>query len=183
MSGRQTIRHKARELTAKQRKFALEYAASMCAARAARAAGYSAKSARFQASRMLRNVAVRAEIDQLLAASFAKTQLTVERLDQSVAEIAFADIRLLFDEHGQLLPMERWPDSIAMAVAALDTIARVAGKKRTVIRKIRLADKMAALALGMKRLGMLSDTVRLSGTLTLEQLVMQSMQPKEGPAK
>jgi hypothetical protein len=36
-----------------------------------------------------------------------------------VAGDAKADVRMLFDEHGKMLPVHQWPDSIARSVKAL----------------------------------------------------------------
>jgi hypothetical protein len=64
-------------LNDKQRDFAREYCLDKNATQAAIRAGYSAKTAKEQASRLLTNINVRAEIERTLAASAARVELTV----------------------------------------------------------------------------------------------------------
>ena len=185
MKSRKTIRRPGRGLTARQKKFALEYAATLNATAAAKRAGYGARSARFRASKLLANVAVASAIREALERSFTKAQLSIERIDAALAAVCFSDIRRFYDANGRLLPTSEWPADVAAAVAGLETIERAHGKSKatTQVTKVKLWDKVSALTLAARRLGMLKDNLKLSGGLTLEQLVLASYAPRDGHGK
>jgi phage terminase small subunit len=175
-----------RPLTAKQRRFVAEYVTDFNATRAARAAGFSPKCARAEGCRLLRNFNVRAAVDAPLAESLAMAKLEAQRVDEELAQLCFVDIRVFYDGAGRLLPVAAWPPGAAAAVASIETVERNANGGTVIVTKLRLYDKVSALTLAARRLGMLRDQVKLSGTLTLEQLVAASYDPpkeKQGGSK
>lgn len=181
------VGRKAGDLTPRQRKFAVEYARDLDGGAAAKRAGYAPRSARFQASKLLRNVAVAAAIAEELGKSLAAARLEVERVDQEIARIAFCDLRRLFRANGTVKPPAEWDAGLAAAVASFEVherrVAGGNGKRRGVVRvtRIRFAEKIGALMLGARRLGLLRDTVRISGALKLEALVLASLERKDEP--
>lgn len=106
---------------------------------------------------------IQERVQELIEQRFSKASITAERTMKELARIAFADIRDLYDDNGDLLPVHLLPDDVAATVARIeveiesrddgDAIADGAepGSRasRTLIitKKIRQADKMAALAL------------------------------------
>lgn len=183
MTDRKTTCRKARELTVRQIRFAQEFAKGASGAEAARRAGYTERGAAVQAVRLLANVSVRAEVDRLLVKSFKAAELSIERVDRAIAAVAFSDITKFYRPDGTMLPIGEWPEHIATAVGALETIehsARGKPKASGVVRKLRLLDKVAALELAAKRLGLLSSRMHLSGSVSLQDLVMASLKPKKG---
>lgn len=105
---------------------------------------------------------VQARVQELIEQRFSKVSITAERTMKELARIAFADIRDLYDENGDLLPVHMLSDDAAATVARIeveiearesdepgdsdDPKARGA-RTLVVTKKIRQSDKMAALAL------------------------------------
>ena len=75
-------------LTARQQRFVEEFGIDHNATRAATAAGYSAKTARFQASRLLTKVAVPAAVERARAATAERTHITTDLLVADLLAIA-----------------------------------------------------------------------------------------------
>lgn len=76
-----------RGLTPKQQKFVEEYLKNYHVTNAAIAAGYSKKSAYSMGSQLLKNIKVRAAINEARAKSFDKNKLTPERILADIAII------------------------------------------------------------------------------------------------
>ena len=79
-------------LNAKQEAFAREYIVDRNGTQAAIRAGYSEKGASVHGSRLLRNVQVRALIDELIAAQFERLDITTDRVFEELAAVAFSNI-------------------------------------------------------------------------------------------
>jgi phage terminase small subunit len=107
-------------LTPKQQLFVQEYLVDRNAKQAVIRAGYAAGSAEVQGSRLLRNAKVRAVIDHLVGEQAQRLKITSDKVLQAIAEIAFADIRSIFDGSGRLLLPEHWTDDVAAGIAALE---------------------------------------------------------------
>lgn len=149
-------------LTPKQERFVLEYLKDLNAKQAAIRAGYSAKSAEQQGSTLLADPKVSVVIRTRLEASTAKATLTVERLDQEIARLAYADLRKLYDADGRLLSPHEWPDDVAAAVAGTETVEeREDGKVVGYVKKLKTWDKVSALTLAARRLKALTDRVEV----------------------
>lgn len=134
------------------------------------------KLAASMAMHYLNDDAVSAEIRRRLDSSTAKAMLTVERIDQEIARLAFVDIRLLYDDKGVLRPMSEWPDDVAAAVGNIEVLDRIGKTGRPRIHKIKVWDKVSALTLAAKRLGMLVDKHEVDVKVSLEDLIAQSYQ-------
>ncbi|MBA9088732.1 phage terminase small subunit, partial [Fontibacillus solani] len=78
-------------LTAKQQLFVKEYLVDLNATQAAIRAGYSAKTAEQQASRLLSNVKVQDAIQKAMSKRSEKVEIKAERVLQRWIDIAFAD--------------------------------------------------------------------------------------------
>ncbi|MNC39968.1 Terminase small subunit [compost metagenome] len=78
-------------LTAKQQLFVKEYLIDLNATQAAIRAGYSAKTAEQQASRLLSNVKVQEAIQKAMSKRAEKVEIKAERVLQRWIDIAFAD--------------------------------------------------------------------------------------------
>lgn len=98
--------------------------------------------------------------------------------------IANVDIRELYTDAGALKPVGQWPESIAKAVAGIETndLFEGYGKDRERIgetKKVKFWDKLKALELAGKTMAMFTENVEVKGSVTLADLVLASMQPKE----
>jgi phage terminase small subunit len=165
-----TSNDNARPLNPKQRRFALEYLECLNATQAAKAAGYSARTAKSQGSRLLTNADVREFVEVRLKKAEAKAELTVERLELELARVAFLDPAAAYDEEGRLLPLADMPEDARRAIAGFEEEALFDNvevpddegtkKVRTevgVVRKVKWLPKVEAIALGLKRRGALVD--------------------------
>ena len=102
-----------------------------------------------------------------------------ERIFKLIMDVSSADIRQLYDENNNLLPVKSWPNSVAAAVTAVESFEEFegAGKDRTYIgdtKRVKLIDKNRSIELVMKHLSMLVEKHEVKGNLTLEQLVRDS---------
>jgi phage terminase small subunit len=85
-------------LTLRQARFAREYLLDGNATRAAIRAGYSAKTANQQGSRLLANVGVSSEIAAARERVLAELGVTADRVLRELGRVAFSDLTELFDE-------------------------------------------------------------------------------------
>ena len=93
-----------------------------------------------------------------------------DRALREAARLAYSDIGDLFDEHGQLLPLNDWPDRIRAAVASVEVLTRTRGAGDRVLDdvvKIKLWDKPKLIELLFKHLGLMTDRLQHDGTLEI----------------
>lgn len=81
-----------KKLTNKQQVFVAEYLVDLNATKAAERAGYSRKTAKEQASRLLTNVNVLSAITEKQSARFQKMEITAERVLNELALLGFANM-------------------------------------------------------------------------------------------
>ena len=109
----------AKELTARQQRFAQEYVIDLNGTRAAIAAGASRANARPQASRWLTKANIRTEIARLQAGIAAKLEISATELTKRLKQFAFFDIRRLYNEDGSLKRIVDLDDDTAAAVSGV----------------------------------------------------------------
>jgi phage terminase small subunit len=158
-------------LTPKQKLFVEAYLANGCnGTQAAISAGYSARTAKQQASENLSKPDIQAAIQAAMAPRVAKFGLTLDRLEEELACITFLDPRRAYDEEGHLLPVDKMPEDVARALAGFQVEAEYGlvedplqpGKTKALSRtgtttKVRWHNKTQAIELGMRRRGGLID--------------------------
>lgn len=149
-------------LTPKQRRFAEEYLVDLCGAKAAVRAGYSPRTADRIASRLLRHPAIAAIHAEHAERTGAELNLTVKRLEEELARVAFVDPRSVFDEQGRLLPINEMPENARRALASVEVeeLFEGRGEERArvgTLRRVKFWSKPEALRLGFQRLGALVD--------------------------
>ena len=161
------MEQKPKKLTPKQARFVDEYLCDLNATQAAARAGYSARTANEQGSRLLANVSVRSALSEAMKAREKRTHITQDRVLQELARLAFSDIRKAFKEDGTLKLPQDLDDDTAAAMAGIDTITSSVhgGDEEAPLslttKKVKIADKNAALTLAMRHLGMLNDKLQL----------------------
>ena len=144
------------KLTEKQKRFIEEYLIDLNATQAAIRAGYSPNSARDIGSENLTKPDIRARIDEALAERSKRTGINADRVLREIARIAFvnaADV-INFDS-ATIAEGASTDDTKAIASVKVKTIPTADGEG--VEREIRLADKLKALELCGKHLGMFKD--------------------------
>lgn len=149
-------------MTDRQQKFVAEYVNCLNGTRAAIAAGYSAKTARVQAARLLTKADVSAAVEAAQKKALDDAQVTVTRVIGEYAAIAFLAPRDLFGRSGRLLPIAEIPEGPRRALAAFETEEAALGEDTPVPRtgatkRVRFLSKLAALHALAKHLGMFAE--------------------------
>lgn len=160
---------RAKGLTPKQARFVLEYLKDLNATQAAIRAGYSARSAEVNGPRLLGNARVAEQVALLVGKVTAKAEVTVERIVQEAAAIAFHDARKLFDAEGRLKPIHELDDETAAALAGIEVehLYEGRGESRELVgtlHKVKRWEKTKALELLAKYRKMFDDGPKVNLT-------------------
>lgn len=199
----------AESLTPKQQQFVQEYLIDLNATQAAIRSGYSEKTAKEQAARLLTNVHVAAAVQKAMEERSKRTQITADRVLEELALIAFSDVRHYnVDEAGRLMVTPDAPHyDVGRAVSSVKfKRSRYTGKdgdeNETTDTEIKVWDKNTALQAIGKHLGMFKDRIEHSGPggapirikqeadlsklsdeelMQLEQLAQRAIRPPDDP--
>lgn len=142
---------------------------------AAIAAGFSAKTARQAASRLLTDAAISQQIAESRASVIEKMELTTERTLREIARLAYVDPRKFFHADGRPKEITELDDDTAAALAVMEVTEEWdgQGKDRRLIghtKKYKLADKNAALEKAMKHLGQYQKDNKQAGEAAVNAL-------------
>src|SRR5215469_712024 len=102
-----TPHQKDASLSPRVQRFVAEYLRDFNGTQAAIRAGYSPKSARSQASHMLRNVAIAAAVREAGERALKSSEALLARVKYELALMAFFDPLSVMGENGRLLPLEQ----------------------------------------------------------------------------
>lgn len=156
-------------LTPKKARFAKEYLANgLNATEAAKASGFSVKTAYSQGQRLLKDVEVARLIASQTEKVMTKLDISVERTLNEVGRLAFLDVRKLFESDGSLKQIDKLDDDSAACIAGLevsDIWDSGEGEQKSIIgtlKKIKLSDKGAALDKLMRYHSLYKDKVEVS---------------------
>lgn len=160
----------------RQEQFCLEYIVDFNATDAAKRAGYSANSARQQASRLLSNVNIQARIGELVNQRRERAQVDGDYVLRRLLQIADFDVRALFTDNGALKPVSEWPEGAAAAVSGLDVQElhedHGEGKQHIGdVKKVRTRDTLKALELLGKHLKLFTDRVEHTADESLAEAI------------
>ena len=149
-------------LTVKQRMFVEEYLIDLNATQAAIRAGYSAKTADQQGSRMLANVKVQQVIAEHMAERSRRTGVNQDRVVLELAKIAFVRMTDVVDSNGRIRQ-----DASADDLSCIESIKYKESDNESggsVEREVKVASKLKALELLGKHLGMWNDKLDVNVT-------------------
>lgn len=137
-------------ITQKQDLFAREYLLDLNAKQAAIRAGYSKATATEHGSRLLRNVKVKAKIDQLIKERIKRLELKADQVVEELRRIGFSNVKDLVDSNGKLISVNELPREVSAAIADIKGFAAP-----QVLRPVHIKfyNKIAALDALMKHLG------------------------------
>lgn len=155
-------KQKSYPITAKQKRFAEEYVIDLNGKQAAIRAGYSEKTAEYQAARLLRNAKVQEYIAKLMQAREKRTEITQDMVVRELAKIAFGDLRgvMSWGANGVIVKeSSELTDDEAAFISELNATSFGEG----VSIKLKTFNKEKALELLGKHLGMFRDKVELTG--------------------
>jgi len=94
-----------------------------------------------------------------------------QRVLAEIARVAMSDPTALFNEKGQIKPMNEWTDEAKAAVASFETVRRNvdSGDGHTDdVLKLKVWDKPKALEMLAKHLSLYEDKTRLDGEITFK---------------
>jgi phage terminase small subunit len=137
------------KITPKQERFVEQYLIDLNATQAAIRAGYSRKTAKQQASRLLTNVDLAAAIAAGKERFAAKAELTAKRVLEELRRIAFCYARQFFTPDGKMKPSSEWSEEQGSQLAGFEAIVgNVSGQDGTPIPSTRLS---WSIRLGLSR--------------------------------
>lgn len=161
------------KLTDKQQRFVDEYLIDLNATQAAIRAGYSAKTADQQGSRMLANVKVKQVVAEKQAQRSKRTGVNQDRVVLELAKVAFAKMTDIVDSNGKIKE-DASPDDLACieSIKYKESDNEYGG---SVEREVKIASKLKALELLGKHLGMWSDkfNVTVEKSEKLDDIISQ----------
>jgi phage terminase small subunit len=152
------------KLTAKQARFVEEYMIDLNAKQAAIRAGYSPKTAAAIAEKLLKKPQVAKAIKAAMDERSERTAITAERVLDELARVAFADLSKAFREDGTLKALHEMDRDTRRAIVSLEVTALHGeeGVKIGTLSKIKLGDKLRALELLGRHLGMFNDKLTIA---------------------
>lgn len=161
------------KLTDKQQLFVDEYLIDLNATQAAIRAGYSAKTADQQGSRLLANVKVKQAVAEKQAQRSKRTGVNQDRVVLELAKVAFAKMTDIVDSKGKIKE-DASPDDLACieSIKYKESDNEYGG---SVEREVKIASKLKALELLGKHLGMWSDkfNVTVEKSEKLDDIIAQ----------
>jgi phage terminase small subunit len=123
-------------------------------------AGY--KPGRNNAARLRANESIQTRIEELQSQALKRHDITVDRIIEEYAKIAFSDIRKIFDAHGNLKLLSEFSDDLAGAISGLEIVTTQKGQGEVEnVAKIKMADKRSALDSIGKLLNMFTEDVTI----------------------
>ncbi|NTF54409.1 terminase small subunit [Agrobacterium rhizogenes] len=161
-------------LSAKQARFVQEYLIDLNATQAAIRAGYSAKTATVQASRLLTNVNVQAELSKKQSKIAERFEITKERIIDELAKIGFANMLDYMragpdgDPHLDFSRLTR-DQAAALSEVTVEDFTDGRGEDAREVRRIKfkLHDKKGALVDLGKHLGMFKEDSKSAPPVTI----------------
>lgn len=169
---------KSKALTPKQAAFVREYLVDLNATQAAVRAGYSPKTCEEQGYQLLRKTSVKAEIQAAMDKRAAKVELNGDRVLNEITKLAFADIRKVFDQAGNLLPVHMLPDEIAASISSIEVVtSKIPGSEPVEVEhtaKIKFWDKRGSLEMLGRHLKLFTDKIEVDVTSSLAERIKEA---------
>jgi phage terminase small subunit len=158
------------------------------ATQAAISAGYSARSAGTQGYNLLKHPDIVSRIAERSAKTIQiaqqNTLLTIERVQQEIARLAFSNAKGLFRPDGSMIPVHELDDDMSAAIASVEVRTEASGtseddedgESETRVlstRKVKLWEKVSALNLAARHLGMFEkDNAQQGAPISIKVLLV-----------
>ncbi|WP_040209858.1 terminase small subunit [Clostridium polynesiense] len=152
------------KLTAKQKRFIEEYLIDLNATQAAIRAGYSPATAYSIGNENLKKPEVRACIDKAMAERSKRTGVNADRVLMELAKIGFVNPADVINFNTATVFPDASEDDLA-AIQSVKVKTSSSEDMELTEREVRLNDKIKALELLGKHLGMFKDKVEVNGSL------------------
>lgn len=158
-------------MTKKQKRFCEEYLIDLNATQAAIRAGYSPDTAKSIGYENLTKPDIRAHIDRAMAERSRRTGVNADRVIQELAKIAFVNATDVIDPKTATVKENALPED----TAAIQSVKVKTFGEDGLEREIKMADKLRALELLGRHLGMFKDKLELSGGLDIEKTKLDDL--------
>lgn len=151
-------------MTAKQKRFVEEYLIDLNATQAAIRAGYSPDTASVIGCENLIKPKIKSAIDKAIAERSKRTGINADRVIREIAKIAFVNAADLIDFDTATIGSNAVNDD----TAAIQSVKVKYFGEDGLEREIKLADKLKALELLGKHLGLFKENIELTGGVKTE---------------
>ncbi|HIR97853.1 MAG TPA: terminase small subunit [Candidatus Merdisoma faecalis] len=158
-------------MTKKQKRFIEEYLIDLNATQAAIRAGYSPDTAKSIGSENLTKPDIKAQIARAMAERSRRTGVNADRVIMELAKIAFVNANDVIDPKTATIKKGALPED----TAAIQSVKVKTFGEDGLEREIKMADKLKALELLGKHLGMFRDKLEVSGTLETEKTKLDDL--------
>ena len=158
-------------MTEKQKRFVEEYLIDLNATQAAIRAGYSPDTAKSIGSENLTKPDITAQIARAMAERSRRTGVNADRVIMELAKIAFVNANDVIDPKTATIKEGALPED----TAAIQSVKVKTFGEDGLEREIKMADKLKALELLGKHLGMFRDKLEVSGTLETEKTKLDDL--------
>ena len=161
------------KLTPQQSQFVIEYIVDLNGTQAEIRSGYSENGAKETASRLITINNIAQAIQKQLDARAERTLVTADRVINELAKIAFIDVKDIFDENGNLIPVSELDNGVSAAISSIEVLKQKTedGEDPEWIHKIKLWDKKSALETLAKHLHLVTDKKEIDINLTANIIV------------
>lgn len=146
-------------MTKKQKRFVEEYLIDLNATQAAIRAGYSPDTAGSIGNENLKKPEIRTHIGKAMAERSKRTGVNADRVVEELAKIAFVNANEVIDPDTATIREDALPED----TAAIQSVKVKTFGEDGLEREIKMADKIKALELLGRHLGMFKDKVEVSG--------------------
>lgn len=167
-------------------RFVMEYLIDLHPTQAAIRAGYSPARASSVGRTLLQVPEVRDAVARAIAARSTRTGVNNDRIMRVLGAIVMGDPRAVFDEQGGLKKPGELNDMDALMIAGVKTrrIVEVnpetGGMQQVEIQEIKLVDKLSAMNMAMRHLGMLNDKLQVEVGGPLAEQLAAAIARQEG---
>lgn len=148
-------------LTTYQQSFVDEYMIDLNQSQALIRAGFKGKlsSAKSAATRIIKEVNVKREIQRRMKERSERTQITADRVLRELAVIGFHDIKEIFDGKNNLREICELTGDSSRAIASIEIeIDKIGIREISTTKKIKMHDKIRALQLIGNHIGMFKES-------------------------
>ena len=151
-----------KELTERQKAFCREFLVDYNGTAAAKRAGYAARGAHVEASRLLRNAKVAARLAELRAERSARTGITADQVLEELAVVAFSDVtHYEVGDDGRVVLTGEAAQSATRALSSVKRKTKQFMQKGELVTEhdfeIRLWNKPRALEMMGRHLGLFKE--------------------------
>lgn len=161
-------------MTKKQSRFIEEYLIDLNATQAAIRAGYSPDTAQQIGSENLSKPVISAAISKAMAERSRRTGVNADRVVQELAKVAFLNITDVVDPKTVTIRADA-SDEDRAAIQSIKVKKSYSETGESEEREIKAADKLRALEMLGRHLGMFKDKVELSGALETEKTKLDDL--------